>query len=309
MNATTASWNLIDGYLRVEYKDAGGAWHPVTNEWLALGFARDTTPPTLPGSSAPAAGTNDINPNAILLLQEPADRQGNGVPDKVGIPPSCTGWNTGHTICTAWKNPLPPEVQPDTTSTSPWFGVTSSSTTTQSISMYNWYPINFYDAREGEVRDNQVANNSCATNGVMNAVEIDVGNLKRWLAGSIGTSGSSVDYAVQNGYVLYFSDRRGMLPNPNAPPPNAPGTKSGDSGLEDVINAASAAGTPDGALEPPVTKSPEDVESEWSVRQLRSVQPGIGLLRYGGQRYQEPEYSNHQPGRARPLRHRSRRPD
>ena len=277
MNATTASWNLIDGYLRVEYKDAGGAWHPVTNEWLALGFARDTTPPTLPGSSAPAAGTNDINPNAILLLQEPADRQGNGVPDKVGIPPSCTGWNTGHTICTAWKNPLPPEVQPDTTSTSPWFGVTSSSTTTQSISMYNWYPINFYDAREGEVRDNQVANNSCATNGVMNAVEIDVGNLKRWLAGSIGTSGSSVDYAVQNGYVLYFSDRRGMLPNPNAPPPNAPGTKSGDSGLEDVINAASAAGTPDGALEPPVTKSPEDVNQNGVLDNFGAYNLGLGF--------------------------------
>ena len=57
--------------------------------------------------------------------------------------------------------------------------------------MYNWYPINFYDAREGEVRDNQVVNNSCATNGVMNAVEIDVGNLKQWLAGSrIGISGT-----------------------------------------------------------------------------------------------------------------------
>ena len=51
----------------------------------------------------------------------------------------------------------------------------------------------------------------------MNAVEIDVGNLKRWLLGQIGknpatglSSGPSVDYLAQNGYVLYFSDRRGM---------------------------------------------------------------------------------------------------
>jgi hypothetical protein len=280
MAATTASWNLIDGYLRVEYKDAGGAWHGVTNEWLGLGFARDTTPPTLPGSSAPAAGTNDINPNAILLLQEPADRQGNGTVDPSGFPPSCTGWNTGHTICTAWKNPLPPEVQPDTASTKPWYGVTSSATTTQSISMYNWYPINFYDAREGEVRDNQVNNNSCSTNGVMNAVEIDVGNLKQWLAGTTGVSGTSVDYVVQNGYVLYFSDRRGMLPNPNAPPPNTPGTKSGDSGLEDVINGSNAVGTPNGALEPKPagkTYSPEDVNQNGVLDNFGANNLGLGF--------------------------------
>jgi len=280
MAATTASWNLIDGYLRVEYKDAGGTWHPVTNEWLGLGFARDTLPPTMSGGGTPAGGfSNDINPNAILLLQEPADRLGNGVIDTVGKPPSCTTTNS-HGVCTAWKNPLPPEVQTDTTSTSPWFGVTSSATATQSISMYNWYPINFYDAREGEVRDNTVANNSCTANGVMNAVEIDVGNLKRWLAGSIGTSGASVDYAVQNGYVLYFSDRRGMLPNPNAPPPNAPGTKSGDSGLEDVINAANAAGTPDGALEPIPTGrnlSPEDDNQNGVLDNFGAQNLGLGF--------------------------------
>ena len=40
VNNGTATWNLIDGYLRVEYKDASGAWNPVTREWLGLGFAR-----------------------------------------------------------------------------------------------------------------------------------------------------------------------------------------------------------------------------------------------------------------------------
>ena len=57
--------------------------------------------------------------------------------------------------------------------------------------------------------------NSCTTNGVMNAVEIDVGNLTRWLDGGITGHGGNVDYQEQNGYVLYFSDRRGMLLNPN----------------------------------------------------------------------------------------------
>ncbi len=48
VNNGTATWNLIDGYLRVEYKDASGAWNPVTREWLGLGFARGVTPPTHP---------------------------------------------------------------------------------------------------------------------------------------------------------------------------------------------------------------------------------------------------------------------
>jgi len=67
--------------------------------------------------------------------------------------------------------------------------------------------------------------------------------------GSItGTSGSSVDFNAQNGYILYFSDRRGMLLNPH-PPLGGSATKTGDAGTEDVINRASGPGVPDGALE------------------------------------------------------------
>jgi len=97
----------------------------------------------------------------------------------------------------------------------------------------------------------------------MNAVEIDVGNLKQWLAGVTGqdpttgkSSGPSVDYLAQNGYVLYFSDRRGMLLNPNKTGPHPAGTKSGDAGLEDVINRSSQAGTPDKKLEAPPPNAP-----------------------------------------------------
>ena len=56
---------------------------------------------------------------------------------------------------------------------------TPASGTTQ----YNWIPINFYDSREGEPRDTR--SGGTATNvspeGVMNAVELDVGNLWLWL--------------------------------------------------------------------------------------------------------------------------------
>ena len=273
VSTPTTTWNLIDGYLRVEYKDKNGNWNPVTAEWLQLGFARNSVPPVLSGANAPNAGTNTVNPDAILLLQEPSDRSGDGNPDQVGLAPKCNKTVSG--VCTQWSNPRPPEVVVDAASTSPYFGVTNSATTTQSVTNTNWYPINFYDAREGEPRDVVQTNNSCTANGVMSTVEIDVGNLKRWIAGSTGTSGTKVDYLVQNGYVLYFSDRRGMLPNPNGG-----GVLTGDSGLEDVVNASSAAGTPDGKLEPIAAGqalSPEDVNENGVLDEFGTANMGLGF--------------------------------
>ncbi len=130
----------------------------------------------------------------------------------------------------------------------------------------NFFPINFYDTREGEMRDNA---NGCAVNGIMNAVEVNVGNLGKWLAGAgpyAGDVGRNVNYANQNGYILYFSDHRGMLPDPN--PSNGgltpAGVISGESGLEDVVNSSAAltSSTPDGVKEAAsyYTYSPEDVD-------------------------------------------------
>jgi len=59
----------------------------------------------------------------------------------------------------------------DAASTNPYYGVTTSTPapasgsttfgpTGQSVSMLNWYPINFYDAREGEPRDADSGNDS-----------------------------------------------------------------------------------------------------------------------------------------------------
>jgi Tfp pilus assembly protein PilX len=138
----------------------------------------------------------------------------------------------------------------------------------------NWYPINFYDAREGEMRDNTVANtvsgtkqySSCSVQGIMNAVELDVGNLAKWLKGSIGASGLNVNYTNFNGYVLYFSDHRGMLPSTHTSNggQTPAGVINGESGLEDVVNSSAnlTSTTPDGVLEGATyyTYSPEDVD-------------------------------------------------
>ena len=143
----------------------------------------------------------------------------------------------------------------------------------------NWYPINFYDAREGEMRDATLANvtatvgansftySSCSVNGIMNAVDLDVGNLGKWLKGTIGVSGPSVNYTNEHGYVLYFSDHRGMLASTHTSNggQTPAGVINGESGLEDSVNSAqilSSTPTPDGVLEPATyyTYSPEDVD-------------------------------------------------
>lgn len=224
--AGTKQWSLfgdlnaVNGtlhhtWLRVEYKDAAGNWNGATTQWLGLGFARDFEP-------SKTAGGNPVHPNAILILQELADRNGDGTHN----------------------------------------GTDGMLTAASEQVAYNYYPINFYDDREGHPRDTNLATAAnCNVNGIMNAVEIDVGNLRRWLGHAIGAApviagtGNQVDFVQQNGYVLYFSDRRGMVPSPNTNPQ----VTTGEYGFEDVVNSGSSAGVPDGALEPPVPGSPEDV--------------------------------------------------
>jgi len=94
-----------------------------------------------------------------------------------------------------------------------------------------------------------------------------VGNLWLWLQSKAGTayaggSGHLVNNTNQNGYILYFSDRRGMQPDPDANRTGFYNNFVGISGLEDVVNSGSAVGVPDNVLEPAVyyTYSPEDVD-------------------------------------------------
>ena len=194
-------WNLLDGYLRVEIRQANGTFLPVTQEWLQLGFARGVNPPS---NLAP----NTVHPNAILLLQMQADRNGDGVVSNAEL---VTDGGTNSVV-------------------------------TGPATRNNWYPINMYEAREGEFRENQRATANCSIGGVLNLVEIDVNNLKRWLTGAIGATGGVTEFVSQNGYILYVSDRRGMIVSPTA------GVKNGEYGYEDVINPSSAAGLPDQTL-------------------------------------------------------------
>jgi hypothetical protein len=254
-------------WLRVEYSDTSGNWHGVTQEWLSYGFGRPyNTPPTAPYGAAacplyptlPASQcANPIGP-AILILQQ---------------------LQSGKTVGAGANG----SYETDTTNTSNTAG--------------DWIPINFYDSREGEPRDNVVrATNTtsthgtqvytpCSAAGVMNAVELDVGNLWLWLqkAAPYGAGhGTSVNNATYNGYIVYFADHRGMIADPNAA--TAAGLyngMTGMSGLEDTVNSASSTGVPDGAMEPAsyYSFSPEDLNADnyldtWGEKYLGA---GFGL--------------------------------
>jgi hypothetical protein len=74
-----------------------------------------------------------------------------------------------------------------------------------SLMATDFWPNALYDAREGSYRD--VATTApMAMGGVMNYVALDIGNLKRWFAGTIGATGNLA--LNNNGYIVYFSDRR-----------------------------------------------------------------------------------------------------
>jgi hypothetical protein len=228
MGNGATTWPLIKGVLRVEYKNAAGNWIGITNEWLRLGFARGLFPPTTPKGGG---GQNTVHPNAILILQQLADRD--------AIAP---------------------------------FTADAPSNTIEPNSQNSWYPINLYDPREGFPRDAVppgLANPQCYANGVMNAVELDVGNLRQWLLGGIPGSGQLVEFTSQNGYLVYFSDRRGMLVDQNTNPK----VLTGEYGFEDVINSASPLGTPDGGSEPSEDVDGNTLTDNWGAANVGDAFP------------------------------------
>jgi hypothetical protein len=98
---------------------------------------------------------------------------------------------------------------------------------------------------------------------VINLVDIDVHNLTKWLAANPQVEGVS-----QNGYVLYFSDRRGMLADPNPFPPAAANTKTGAFGFDDVINEGNSDGSPNGALDQGEAANPAGTVNFWGQNNL-----------------------------------------
>ncbi len=117
----------------------------------------------------------------------------------------------------------------------------SACTYNNSQDAFDWWPNTLYDTREGTFRD--IATGSpMMMGGVMQYISLDVNNLKRWFSGAIGATG--VAALNNNGYIVYFSDRRG---NHNTLAAGSPET--GEYGFEDKVNPTTVAGLPDAVLQ------------------------------------------------------------
>lgn len=107
----------------------------------------------------------------------------------------------------------------------------------------DFWPQVLFDAREGWYRDVGTTTSAMPLGGVINYIALDIANLKRWFAGAIGTTGSQA--LNNNGYIVYFSDRRG---NHDWDATGDPET--GEYGNEDSINpSTSALGAGNGVLD------------------------------------------------------------
>jgi hypothetical protein len=104
----------------------------------------------------------------------------------------------------------------------------------------DYWPLALYDTREGNLRDSLATTSANITPaGIMHYVELDVNNLRRWLAGTIGATGTQA--RNDNGFIVYFSDRRNNR--------NAVNQETGELGFEDVVNPADVNGAPNNVLD------------------------------------------------------------
>ncbi len=115
-------------------------------------------------------------------------------------------------------------------------------TYTASQNPHDWWPNALYDTREGNYRPGIATTSPMTLGGIINYISLDVNNLRRWFAGQIGTTGA--DALQNNGYIVYFSDRRGdHNENVTGDP------ETGEYGFEDFVNPGSATGAQNTGLD------------------------------------------------------------
>jgi hypothetical protein len=214
--------------------------------------------PTTPYTSSYVSTTTkpytcpDPHPNAILRLERIRDN------------PSSVYVNTA-TLGTTSPN-LPYESNMEEVcgingTTAPVsLAVTRNTGTTWVPQPYDFWENTLFDPREGGLRDTSTPSypNTPTINGTMHYIELDVTNLTKWFAGTIGTSGQlTYDSSVApNDFSVYISDRRGNYVASQTWtgtwPPTSPSThETGEYGWNDIVNSVSnpTYGCPNGSLD------------------------------------------------------------
>ncbi len=123
--------------------------------------------------------------------------------------------------------------------------VVAGAVTAVSLNEHDYWENALFDAREAQTRDaTATSSTDIPLAGVMHYVELDVNNLRRWLAGQLVAAGgiNGANAKNDNGYILYFSDRRGK----NA---GAAAELQGEFGYEDNVNPATSGGAANNTLD------------------------------------------------------------
>lgn len=284
---------IVTGCIKIDYqsKASPGTWTDVTKEILQLGwtgrninpqvntngvpaFAAPPSQPSLTaiGNQVAASGptanggitlvgcTTDPSTDAVIRLARIRDNPSNATATNnyCGNNPSTNSWSGGTT-----RNSNCPTS----------YGTGNQGRDCPTTLGSDYWPNALFDTREGLVHDVALASTQVTLGGTMYYAELDVANLARWFAGTIGTSGTSANN--NTGFSVYFSDRRGDQPDPS--PPASVGATSmltGAFGYEDFVNPASSNGCPNGTMD-----QGEDVESDY----VNGSSQSAGTLRvYGG---------------------------
>lgn len=249
---------VITGCLKVDYQTtAGGAFIDITWPVLNLGFTGRNIDP-------------DNGTNGVVFVTSPSEP---GIPTKV-VPASGPTINAGVTTikCT---DPSPNAIirfarlrdNPSNAAAGNNFCGTGGANPAIQHGTDYW-PNVLWDTREGNLRDTSLGTANVTFAGAMHYVELDVANLATYLSANAATVNNIT------GYTVYFSDRRGDVADPNAPPSTGGGTaKTGAYGFDDIVNLGNATnGCPDGVLD-----QGEDLEGDYTA----GVDPTPVLRTYG----------------------------
>ncbi|HKV03584.1 MAG TPA: pilus assembly PilX N-terminal domain-containing protein [Candidatus Acidoferrales bacterium] len=247
-NAANGFWvvrqyPVITGCIKIDYQNlAGTAWIDITQAALLQGYTgrnlnpiAGVAPPNrgaLPGGQVAPSNCPDPSRTAIIRLARVRDNpSGTFAGGPCGAPPVAAGNQRGSDY---WPNVL-------------------------------------YDTRESLLRDNALAGDATDPNGQLTAagamsyVELDVNNLAAYIRANANVINNST-----GGYTIYFSDRRGNVPDPTPPASVGPGVlKTAAFGYEDYVNLNNPlTGCPNNALD-----QGEDVESDYSLGNSTNVSP------------------------------------
>jgi len=273
---------IITGCIKIDYLPTGGGnWTDVTQQILNYGFTGRNLNPQAPGTFT--AGNGKESPFLLSLpgAQTPAS--------------TCADPSLQFAVIRLARVRDNPSFA---NATGGGCGTPYNTNVTQLGS--DFWPNVLYDVREGDLRDVDLATDANDPNGqmtlagAMSYIELDIGNLAKWFTGVTPGNGPLVTRDT-NGFTVYFSDRRGNLPD-NSPAPASVGggtAKSGGFGYEDIVNLNDTAnGCPNGALD-----QGEDLESDYT----NGVSQTPNTLRVYGH---QPEFynpANAQPPQIKPL--------